>query len=120
MHFDVCAMRILRKFLRKPSGFVGVCCLWGVVLVLFSFVATYHLSRHHPTDLLTDSEDPVELERQLRRRIEGLQGERAVLGDEPVAGRVNWLMQSMENMKGVTRHVTDQEQTFGISRCFAT
>lgn len=105
-------MKLRRPIIRNPSGFLGVCFLWGAVLLFFSFIVTYHLSRHHPTDL-ANSEDPVELERQLRRRIEGLQEERAVLGDEPVAGRVQWLMQTVEQMKsmcvwGVTSAVANR------------
>jgi hypothetical protein len=91
----------MKTFLRRPSGLFGVCCLWAAVIILFGFVSTYHLSRYHPSDLTTNSEDPVELERQLRRRIESLHGERVILGDEKVAESVNWLIGTLENIKEV-------------------
>lgn len=71
----------MKKFLRRPSGFLGVCCLWAAILVLFGFVATY---RDSPTDSLNNSEDPVE-----RRR--SIESSKEVLGDEKVAGLVESL-----------------------------
>ena len=74
--------------------------LWmfsSVVLVAFGFMATNHYAANLP---FITSNEPADLERQLIRRIDSLQGERVSLRDEQVAGRLLWLVESMQGLKG--------------------
>jgi hypothetical protein len=88
----------MKLFLRRSDGLLGVCCLWAAVVIVFGFVATYQITRYHPIDPLDNSKETVQLERRLRRSTKNPNGEKAVLGDELVAG----VVQSLENIKGIT------------------